>query len=75
MEFNSLEEFYKNAERWKKEYMSLKLKDKREECLQRKKWKNAIYSIKCKKSWKLNKIWEYLNNDINYYELGEMLEK
>lgn len=77
MEFETIEEFYRDAERWKKEYTNLKCNcfDKKEENLQKRKWKNAVYSIKCKRKWKIDKIWAYLNNDINYYELGDIIDK
>lgn len=79
LDVKSLEEFKDNAYMYRQEYKGFLCSFFRvkERVDYKKKCKETIYSIECKKhlKYKREKIWLYLNGDIEYEELFEILNR
>lgn len=72
VKIESVEQFIKNAEEYKEEITTLYALFYFDEV---RKWKDNIYSMPCKKGKNYTKdiMWEYIWNDLEYWEMKEIL--
>ena len=79
MKIESFEEFLNNAEKLRQEYLdySCSFFEKKRLLRHQRKLKDTIYSIKCSTNleYKKNIIWEYLNGDLEYEVMAEILRR
>ena len=75
----NIKAFTKNMEEYKRQYdgVTASYFNRKPLLEHKRKWKNAVYSIKCRKceEYKLNIIWLYLNGDVCYGEAKRILER
>lgn len=75
----SFDDFLKNADEYEKEYKGdlCSFFDEHERNKRIRKWKNIVYGIKAKKrfNYKKNCIWEYLNGEVEFEELQDVLRR
>ena len=79
MKFKDLEHFLSMASEIKRKYNAINSSffNEKKAVEERKRYRDTIYSIPCKSKdkWKINKVWEYLNKDIDYELLEEIIRR